>query len=105
LTAEVCHELSLHCLDLTDPFWQDFQKNKRRFNSVTDGHWNTYGHEVVAKAIEDFLLRNALFPTGLAGGLSNEARPFGHLPDAPAFIGLSTAQTSAAYHAPGWEGV
>jgi hypothetical protein len=67
LTAEVCHELSLHYLDLTDPFWQDFQQHKRRFNSVLDGHWDAYGHEVAAKAIENFLLSNAFLPSKKAG--------------------------------------
>lgn len=70
LTAEVCQELSLYCLDLTDPFWTDFQQNKRPFNSVIDGHYNVYGHEIAAKAIENFLLSNALFPTRVVSGPS-----------------------------------
>jgi hypothetical protein len=60
LTAEVCHDLFLHCLDLTEPFWQDFQKNKRRFNSEIDGHWNEYGHGIAAQQIEDFLHERGL---------------------------------------------
>lgn len=60
--AEVCRDLQLYCLDLTDSFWSNFQQARRRFNSVIDGHWNAYGHEVAAKAISDFLLKNALFP-------------------------------------------
>jgi hypothetical protein len=63
MIAETCQELSLYCLDLTDYFWKDFQRNKRRFNSVIDGHWNEYGHEVVAKAIKSYLLQNGLLPT------------------------------------------
>jgi hypothetical protein len=62
VVAEVCRDLFLYCLDLTDPFWSNFQRNRRRFNSVIDGHWNAYGHEVAAKAIEDFLFKNLLFP-------------------------------------------
>ena len=58
--GETCQELSLYCLDLTDYFWADFQRNKRRFNSVIDGHWNKYGHKVVAEAVERYLLKNAL---------------------------------------------
>jgi lysophospholipase L1-like esterase len=58
--ASVCSELTLYCLDLTDDFWSDFQKHKRRFNSVTDGHWNDYGHQVVANALERYLLENDL---------------------------------------------
>ena len=60
LTAEVCHDLFLHCLDLTEPFWQDFQENKRRFNSEIDGHWNEYGHGIAAQQIEDFLHERGL---------------------------------------------
>jgi len=58
--GETCKELSLYCLDLTDYFWADFQRNKRRFNSVIDGHWDKYGHKVVADAVERYLLKNAL---------------------------------------------
>lgn len=60
IVSETCQELALYCLDLTDAFWSDFQVNKRRFNSVIDTHWDEYGHEVVAKAVEDYLLRNDL---------------------------------------------
>ena len=67
LTVEVCRELSLYCLDLTEPFAEDFQQHKQRFNSVIDGHWDAYGHEVAAKAFEDFLLRNAFLPAKKAG--------------------------------------
>lgn len=63
LTIEVCRELSLYCLDLTDPFWREFQQNKRRFNSVIDGHWDRHGHEIAARAIGDFLLENVIQST------------------------------------------
>jgi hypothetical protein len=102
LTAEVCQELSLYCLDLTDPFWQDFKQNKRRFNSVIDGHWDAYGHEVAAKALEDFLLRNALVPTRVVGDLSSHAQPFGS--SLEPFVGVGMAQTLAAYQAASWKG-
>jgi hypothetical protein len=62
LTSQICRALSLYCLDLTNKFLADFQLHKKRFNSPIDGHWNAYGHQLVAKAIEDFLMRNALFP-------------------------------------------
>jgi len=61
LTSDICRDLSLYCLDLTDHFWEDFQRNKRRFNSAIDGHWNEHGHEVAASAIEGFLMRNHLW--------------------------------------------
>ena len=63
LTAEVCHDLFLNCLDLTEPFWQDFQENKRRFNSELDGHWNEYGHSIAAQQIADFLHKRGLLPS------------------------------------------
>jgi hypothetical protein len=55
-----CQELSMYCLDLTDYFWSDFQVNRRRFNSPIDGHWDEYGQEVVARAVEGYLLKNHL---------------------------------------------
>ena len=59
--SEVCNELSLYCIDLTEQFWSDFRQNKRWFNSKIDGHWNTYGHSVAANQIEIFLLKNGFF--------------------------------------------
>lgn len=64
LTTEICRDLLLYCLDLTDHFWSDFQQNRRRFNSVIDGHWNAYGHEEVGKQIEYFLIKNGLLSMG-----------------------------------------
>jgi len=55
-----CQELSLYCLDLTDSFWSDYQVNKRRFNSVLDGHWDEYGQQVAARALEGFLVQKGL---------------------------------------------
>lgn len=63
--TEVCQELSLHCLDLTEQFWEDFQKNKRWFNFSIDGHWNKYGHSNAAKAVDKYLRENGIW------GLSN----------------------------------
>jgi hypothetical protein len=60
IVADVCIELALYCLDMTEYFWSDYQFNKRRFNSVIDGHWDEYGHEVVAKTLEAYLLKNDL---------------------------------------------
>ncbi len=60
LTAEVGHGLFLNCLDWVEPFWQDFQKNKRRFNSEIDGHWNEYGHAIAAQQIVEFLYKRGL---------------------------------------------
>ena len=70
VVTEVCRDLLLHCLDLTDHFWSDFQRNRRRFNSIIDGHWNAHGHEVAASAIKDFLLKNLLFPPANHGSIS-----------------------------------
>ncbi|MBN2000776.1 SGNH/GDSL hydrolase family protein, partial [candidate division KSB1 bacterium] len=52
----VCTAQQMEYLDLTDIFAQDFQINHKRFNSDLDGHWDEYGHQVVARALYDEII-------------------------------------------------
>ena len=45
-------------VDLNKVFKSDWEKNKKRFESTTDWHWNEYGHSIVSKAIENILIFN-----------------------------------------------
>jgi GDSL-like Lipase/Acylhydrolase family len=65
VVGEVCRDLALYCLDLTESFMTDFQKHSRRFNSRIDGHWNSYGHQIAGEAIGDFLNAKGLIPNSL----------------------------------------
>ena len=54
-------------IDLCSVFQQDYRENKKRFNSIYDGHWNSYGHKVVADAIAREI--------GLTRALPSKSRP------------------------------
>jgi len=42
-------------IDLDKAFRKDFLKNKKRFEFVNDGHWNSHGHKIVATEISKTL--------------------------------------------------
>ncbi len=50
--AAKCH---IPFIDLHPIFWEDYQRKKKKFNSVSDAHWNTYGHEIAADTIYRYL--------------------------------------------------
>lgn len=56
--AELCDEFSLEFIDLTKTMAEDFDLHGKRFNSELDGHWNAYGHAIVAREIEQAIRRN-----------------------------------------------
>jgi hypothetical protein len=45
-------------IDLTLPMQQDYAKNRQRFNSELDNHWNEYGHEFIANLLYEYLTTN-----------------------------------------------
>lgn len=60
-------------LELGPAFAVDFARHGRRLEFPTDGHWNAYGHEVVARAIleavgEDWLGRRSVASPTAPGG-------------------------------------
>ncbi len=40
-------------IDMQELFKSDYEINKRRFNSIYDGHWNAYGHYFISEKIYD----------------------------------------------------
>ena len=44
-------------IDLEDNFQKEYDLTKRKFEFVNDGHWNSLGHKVVAKSIEDKIIQ------------------------------------------------
>jgi hypothetical protein len=47
-------------IDLTEPFFTDYQRNKTHFESEIDYHWNEYGHQKVAEVVEKYLVENKI---------------------------------------------
>ena len=42
-------------IDMEELFKKDYEINKRRFNSIYDGHWNEYGHFFISEKIYEKL--------------------------------------------------
>ncbi len=55
LMDETCQKYNVEYVDFTEVMRQDYQHNKRKFNSDVDGHWNDYGHKFVAEFLYDYL--------------------------------------------------
>lgn len=51
MVSDVANQYNIPFLDLTTSFQRDFDKNKVKFNSNIDGHWNTYGHRIAANEL------------------------------------------------------
>lgn len=48
-------KLKLSLIRLSPVFEKDWEENKKRFDWEGDEHWNEYGHNIVRKAIEEWL--------------------------------------------------
>lgn len=51
LLGSKCDKYRVPFLDLTDIFHAEFKRTGTRFETELDGHWNEYGHAVVARAL------------------------------------------------------
>ena len=51
LSEKLSREMHFSFIDLHPIFVADYRAHQKRFNSYVDGHWNEYGHEVVARAL------------------------------------------------------
>ena len=45
-------ESNIEVLNLGPIFYEDFKKNKQRFDFINDNHWNTHGHFIAAENIK-----------------------------------------------------
>lgn len=57
LVAEAAARHGVDMIDLHPRFLAAWQRDRRRFNAPTDGHWNAYGHAIAAQAIREWLDR------------------------------------------------
>ncbi|MEE9466190.1 MAG: GDSL-type esterase/lipase family protein [Candidatus Neomarinimicrobiota bacterium] len=75
LVAEVARRQGIPFIDLHPVFEEDYRLNSRRFNFRTDGHWNEYGHEVVAQRLFRYLKDTGLSPRGDISSSKTENEP------------------------------
>ncbi|HEY6505090.1 MAG TPA: hypothetical protein VIZ28_14025 [Chitinophagaceae bacterium] len=54
MVAEYCKELNLPFIDLTPYMVNDYQENKKRFETKYDNHWAEYGHQFVAGVLYEY---------------------------------------------------
>ena len=52
-----CDRLGCPILDMTDTFRASYERDRRRFETSYDYHWDAHGHEVVAGALAAWLAR------------------------------------------------
>ncbi len=55
MVREVADKYDISFIDLHRVFEEDFTINQKKFDFKCDGHWNDYGHQVVAEAIGNFI--------------------------------------------------
>lgn len=55
MVAEIAHGLPCTLIDQTAYFANDYETNKRRFESPYDAHWNEYGHMVTYRQLLEAL--------------------------------------------------
>jgi hypothetical protein len=62
LLQKICKKNNVGFLDLTKPFYDDYVRHHKRFNSPYDYHWNQYGHKMAARALLAYLNSSGLIP-------------------------------------------
>lgn len=57
-TKAIAQKLGIPMVDLLNPFVKAWNTSKTRFDWEIDEHWNSYGHETIARAVQDWLIMN-----------------------------------------------
>ncbi len=57
MTEQHCRKHGIQFINLHPIFKSDYMLHQRKFNPENDGHWNEYGHHVVARALYDEIMR------------------------------------------------
>lgn len=47
--------MGIDFIDLETVFEDNYQQNKKRFTFIHDGHWNEYGHEILARTASEYI--------------------------------------------------
>lgn len=55
MVGELAAKHGCELIDLTETMRLDYEKNKKKFNPEIDGHWNEYGHQLVAGKVYEYL--------------------------------------------------
>ena len=56
MVREICARHRLECIDLTEPFYENYRKEGKRFTFEVDGHWNEHGHLVASDVLHRYLM-------------------------------------------------
>ena len=59
MVKSVADKYNIDFIDVHPIFKKDFASNHKKFSFKCDGHWNRYGHQVVAEAIADFIRKTS----------------------------------------------
>jgi len=57
---DVCAETGVHFIDLSERFAREYRANGRRFEFADNYHWDSYGVEIVADEIAEYLASSGL---------------------------------------------
>jgi len=57
LLENLCTNYNILFIDLTEPFYEKYKKDKIRFSSMSDYHWNEEGHKYAAEVLYKHLLK------------------------------------------------
>ena len=55
MVGELAEKHGCELIDLTEAMKKDWAENKKEFNPEIDGHWNVYGHQLVADVVYEYL--------------------------------------------------
>lgn len=55
LARETAGRIGIDFIDLETVFEDDYHQNRKRLTFINDGHWNEYGHEIVARVASEYI--------------------------------------------------
>lgn len=68
MVRKICARHGLECIDLTEPFYENYRKEGKRFSFEVDGHWNEHGHLVASEVLrQHFMSSRRNRPRGAGG--------------------------------------
>lgn len=65
IAKKAAQQNSVDFIDLEPILEVDFKQNHKRFTFINDGHWNEYGHEVVANVIFQYIKNQLNLPLNM----------------------------------------
>jgi hypothetical protein len=60
IANETAQKLDINYIDLQEVFRSDYATHHKKFTYENDGHWNEYGHKVVAQILSSYILQRKI---------------------------------------------